>query len=61
MLQTIFEWGRVAKQPVYAVFVDLAKAYDSVVRSKLFEAMVTELQVRYDLVRALVLLYEEVT
>lgn len=57
VLQTIFEWGTLAKSPVFAVFVDLAKAYDSVVRSRLFEALVAELGVRDDIVRALVLLY----
>ena len=50
VLQTIFEWGTVAKSPVFAVFVDLVKAYDSVVRSKLFEALVAKLGVPADLV-----------
>ena len=45
ILQTIFEWGTVAKSPVFAVFVDLAKAYDSVVPSKLFESLIAELGV----------------
>ncbi len=34
VLQTLFEWGRARQVPVYAVFVDLAKAYDSVIRSR---------------------------
>jgi len=61
ILQTIFEWAWADHCPVYAVFVDLAKAYDSVVRSKLFEALVADLGVRADLVKALVLMYENVT
>ena len=57
ILQTLFEWGRAGKRAVYAIFVDLAKAYDSVVRSRLFRALVCELGVRDDIVKALVLLY----
>ena len=46
---------------MFAVFIDLAKAYDLVVRSRLFDALVGELGVRDDLIRALLLLYEDVT
>ena len=60
ILQTIFEWGTMAKSPVFAVFVDLAKAYNSVVRSKLFESLVAKLGVPADLVWPLVLLYTDV-
>ena len=40
--------------------MDLAKAYNSVVQGKLFEALVAKLGVPADLVRALVLLYTDV-
>ena len=50
VLQTIFEWGTVAKSLVFAVVVDLVKAYDSIIHSKLFEALVAELTVPADLV-----------
>ena len=35
--------ARVERAPLYVVFVDLTKAYDSVDRKTLFEAMVHEL------------------
>ena len=57
----MFEWATAHKSCVYAVFIDLAKAYDSVLRSRLFSALVGELEVPDSLVRALVLLYEGVT
>ena len=50
VVQTIFEWGTVAKSPVFAVFVDLTKMYNSAVRSKLFAALVAKLGVPADLV-----------
>lgn len=57
----MFEKATSDRVPLYAVFVDLAKAYDSVQRSKLFEALVADLGVPDELVRALVLLYTGVT
>ena len=61
VLQTVFEWATACCSPVYAVFVDLAKVYDSVPRGRLFSALVCELDIPDSLVKALVLLYEGVT
>ncbi len=43
------------------MFIDLSKAYDSVIRSRLFEALVMDLKVPPDIVRALIHLYTGVT
>ena len=56
----MFEWATNRRTQLYAIFVDLSKAYDSVLRSRLFEALVGELSLPPDLVKALVLLYTDV-
>ena len=43
------------------MFVDLSKAYDSVDRGRLFDTLVTDLGVDAAIVKALVLMYTDVT
>ena len=61
VLQSLYEWAQSDRVPLYTCFVDLSKAYDSVIRSRLFDALAGELGIGDDLVKALVLLYTDVT
>lgn len=53
-LQAAFEWATSCKEPLYAVFVDHAKAYDCIDRWMFFEALEMEEGVPPSLVKALV-------
>ena len=61
VLQSLYEWAQSDRVPLYKCFVDLSKAYDSVIRSHLFDVLARELGLGDDLVKALVLLYANVT
>lgn len=45
------------KEPLFAVFVDLSKAYDSISRERLWTVLIDDLNLDVDLVRALKLMY----
>ena len=51
--------ARLERAPLYVVFVDLTKAYDSVDRTTLFEAMVHELGVASETVSLLCRMYSD--
>ena len=52
--------ARVARSPLFAAFIDLCKAYDSIDRGALFTAFVDELGVELGTVAALRWMYEGV-
>ena len=55
-----FEWATIAKAPLYAVFINLAQAYNSMGRAQLFEVLTLDLSFPPKLVKAVVLLYKGV-
>ena len=52
--------ARVERAPLYVVFVDLTKVYDSVDRTTLFEAMVHELGIAPGTVSILRQMYSDI-
>lgn len=53
ILKTIVERAVLEKQPLFAVFVDLSKAYDSISRERLWNVLLGELNLDENLVKAL--------
>ena len=60
VLQVLCYLAQLERAPLYVVFVDLTKAYDSVDRTTLFEAMVYELGVALGTVAILHRMYLDV-
>ena len=61
LLQTAIEKAHAGKEPLYLLFVDLEKAYDSIDRSKLWEVLVGELQIPPPLVGCVQQLYKQLS
>ena len=57
ILQTVLQYSTRAKKPLGIVYVDLQKAYDRVCRVKLWDCLVSELDVPPDLVRIICNMY----
>ena len=60
ILQTAFELAKTRKEPLFAVFVDLTNAYDTIDRRKLFTALVQDLGVRGDTLQLFIQMYTSI-
>ena len=56
-MKTVIQRAIARKEPLFAMFIDLQKAYDSIPRNKLWTVLIDELHLDEPLVKALKLLY----